>query len=249
MPPPFAWIDIPAGKVTLETGGFVPKGGQTFNTTPFVIAKYPVTNAQFAKFVNTDGYEEKRWWTDIGWQIREEKKWTEPLYWKNKQWNSADYPVVGISWYESLAFCRWLSEMSGENILLPTEQQWQRAAQGNDNRVYPWGNEWDCKRCNSDISPCRSNSTTLVTQYEGPDKGDSPFNVVDMAGNALEWTLTSYENGSISLDGIDSRTLHSDSWTGFDSDELRNTFRQKFSPKFRYFTIGFRLARSYNSDP
>ncbi|MCB9453788.1 MAG: SUMF1/EgtB/PvdO family nonheme iron enzyme [Anaerolineaceae bacterium] len=56
-----------------------------------------------------------------------------PSYWANKIWNVEDYPVVGISWYEAMAFCTWLSVVSGEHILLPTTQQWQRAAQASPN--------------------------------------------------------------------------------------------------------------------
>jgi formylglycine-generating enzyme required for sulfatase activity len=55
-----------------------------------------------------------------------------------------EYPVVGVSWFEAVAFCRWLREVTDdETVVLPTEQQWQRAAQGDDERIYPWGNDWD----------------------------------------------------------------------------------------------------------
>src|SRR5690606_8543992 len=126
-------------------------------------------------------------------------------FWDDSQWNGADYPVVGVSWYEAVAFCRWLSEATGEAITLPTEEQWQYAAQGDDGRKYPWGDEWDCTRCNNSVEPCHSDGTTPVRQYEGP--GDSPFGVVDMSGNVWEWTLTEYESGVNDLDGANNRVI------------------------------------------
>jgi sulfatase-modifying factor enzyme 1/TIR domain-containing protein len=130
LPAPFEWIEVPAGKVTLienynETSYFGQKGEKKmFEVPAFAIAKYPVTNAQFAQFIEVKGYEQKKWWTEDGWQLREKKKWTQPRYWGDKKWNEVDCPVVGVSWYEALAFCHWLSEAAGEAILLPTEQQW-----------------------------------------------------------------------------------------------------------------------------
>ena len=66
--------------------------------------------------------------------------WSEPRFWNDSQWNGAQHPVVGVSWYEAVAFCLWLSDVTGERIMLPTEDQWQYAAQGDDGRTYPWGN-------------------------------------------------------------------------------------------------------------
>lgn len=105
LPPPFEWCEIPAGKVTLQAGGYVPTGGQTFEVDRFWMAKYPVTNAQYARFIEAGGYREKRWWSDAGWQQIEKGQWTEPRYWTDEKWNELEQPVVGISWYEAIAFC------------------------------------------------------------------------------------------------------------------------------------------------
>lgn len=177
LPAPFAWIDIPGGTVTLEDGH------GTFDVEPFAIARYPVTNGQFAKFVEAGGYAQRPWWTDAGWALRDQDQWMEPRHWADPKWNGENQPVVGVSWYESLAFSLWLSEVSGERVFLPTEQQWQRAAQGDAGRIYPWGNDWDGKRCNNSVGlgDMADGQTTAVTAYEG--KGDSPYGVVDMSGN------------------------------------------------------------------
>jgi formylglycine-generating enzyme required for sulfatase activity len=146
----------------------------------FAISKYPITNAQYAKFIEAGGYREQKWWTDDGWYLRTIERWTEPKHWQDKKWTAAEHPVDGVSWYESMAFCCWLSEVTGEKILLPTDQQWQWAALGDDGRKYPWGKDWDGTRCNNSVGSQLSMGTTPVRQYEG--RGDSPFGVVDMVG-------------------------------------------------------------------
>jgi formylglycine-generating enzyme required for sulfatase activity len=203
LPPPFEWIEIPGGKLVLERSKFV-KGNYlpvkiVVDVPTFAIAKYPVTNAQFAKFIDAGGYPQKQWWTEEGLSMKNYQKWTVPPYWYKKSWNGADYPVV-VSLHEAVAFCNWLKETAelpaDVIITLPTEQQWQRAAQGDDGRIFPWGNTFDKRNCNSKESNFRR--TTPVQQYEG--KGDSPFGVVDMGGNVWEWTRTIWALGSVELD-------------------------------------------------
>lgn len=264
LPAPFAWIEIPAGKVTLITedswaDNYIPKGkkGTTFDIPTFAIAKYPVTNAQFALFIEAGGYQQSRWWTETGWEARAQgwawtgsewkatgTAWVEPRYWQDSKWNLANHPVVGVSWYEAVAYCQWLSETTGERIMLPTEQQWQRAAQGDDGRIYPWSKDWDCQRCNNSVKPCDSNQTTPVTAYEGKPKGDSPFGVVDMAGNVWEWCSTAYESGSEDLNRTDVRLLRGGSWVNFDSYVFRVGYRNWYDPHDWSDFRGFRLARS-----
>ena len=190
LPAPFAWIEIPGGRGTMETY----ESGVTLAipTARYWIAKYPVTNAQFRLFIEAGGYRTQRWWTTAGWEQRQQAGWTQPRFWTDSDWNGDEQPVVGVSWYEAVAFCLWLSEATGEKVMLPTEAQWQYAAQGDDGRAYPWGERWDGRRCNNGEDGI--GTTTPVRQYEG--KGDSPFGVVDMAGNVWEWCLTDYDDGT-----------------------------------------------------
>jgi formylglycine-generating enzyme required for sulfatase activity len=168
--------------------------------------------------------------------------WREPRYWNDSQWRGEEHPVVGVSWYEAVAFCLWLSEATGERIMLPTEAQWQYAAQGDDGRKYPWGNEWACERCNNSVKPCHSEGTTPVRQYEG--KGDSPFGVVDMAGNVWEWCLTGYHDQSNELNGsTDLRVVRGGGWFYFTKADCRCTFRYGDLPFTSYNFRGFRIAR------
>lgn len=147
--------------------------------------------------------------------------------------------MVGVSWYEVVAYCRWLSAITGENITMPTEQQWQRAAQGDTDWDYPYGPKFDKTRCNFNTQ-----GTTPVTQYEGKTEGDSPFGVVDMSGNVWEWCLTKYESGEADVDGTDVRVLRGGSWNYNNSVNLRVDSRNRHSPNNRSNYRGFRLARS-----
>lgn len=226
----------------------------------YSIGKYPVTNAQFKLFMDANGYTKQQWWTEAGWEaklkglglnddkafrnlIESGKPWVQPRFWTHKQWNRAKQPVVGVSWYEAAAYCLWLTDLTGENIMLPTENQWQYAAQGDDGRIYPWGNDWDCKRCNNSVSPCKSDSTTPVRQYEGV--GDSPFGVVDMVGNVWEWCLTDYNRhtNNVHSDAND-RVLRGGSWYFQHSGYFRCDNRYWCTPHNWNYDKGFRLARS-----
>lgn len=238
---PFDWIEIPGRRGTMKTN----EDNVTLSipTERYWIAKYPVTNAQFHQFMDANGYYNEHWWTAVGWKVREREHYMEPRYWNNSEFNGDTQPVVGVSWFEAIAFCSWLSEVTGETIMLPTEAQWQYAAQGDDNRVYPWGNEWDCERCNNSVIPCGSTVTTPVTQYEG--KGNSPFGVVDMAGNVWEWCLTDYVSGENDVSiSTTRRVLRGGSWRNGVTDFFRCFNRADWNPHFEDLTNGFRISRS-----
>lgn len=237
LPPPFEWVLIPGGKVTLESGGYL-KQGKTFEVGPFVMAKYPITNAQFAEFVQARGYEQRQYWAEAGWQKKEQEGWTEPRFWRDSRWNQPDHPVVGVSWYEAMAFCAWLSGKTGTRITLPTEQQWQRAAQGDDGREYPWGNEPPSEQlCNIAGWVGR---TTPVTRYPA---GASPYGVMDMSGNVWEWCLTGYDTGTTDPEGEEQRVLRGGSWNHY-LNFARCALRLRGYPVVRGYYWGFRVCAS-----
>ncbi len=239
LPPPFEWCEIPAGKVTLEEGIYLEED-TTFDLPGFAIGKYLITNAQYAKFIEAGGYSEQRWWTKSGWRRKEQEGWEEPLYWQDEQWNGLDFPVVGVSWYEAVAYCQWLNEATGAQplrIMLPTEAQWQRAAQGEDGRAYPWGDEFDTNRCNTRASEIRH--TTPVMQYP---QGTSPYGVFDMGGNAYEWSLTAWETGEIDLEGRKTRCLRGGAWCFPPKDTLVSYGSYETPDSGRSNGIGFRIC-------
>jgi formylglycine-generating enzyme required for sulfatase activity len=154
----------------------------------YFIGKTPVTNAQFRPFVEGDGYRNQGYWTDVGWQWREQGNITQPEYWNSNTWNGDEYPVVGISWFEAVAYCRWLAAQTGIPFRLPTEAEWEKAARGPEGLIYPWGNRWETGRCNSKEDG--KQRTTPVGSYPN---GASPYGALDMAGNVWEWCVTKWQ--------------------------------------------------------
>ncbi len=131
---------------------------------PFWIGKYTVTNVEYLAFVDDKSYP---------------SPWGKLSYPQDK----GDHPVVFVSWEDAKAYCDWLSEKTGKTYRLPTETEWEKAAQGPNSRTYPWKGEWKSKNANT----CESNKneTTPVAQYS-PD-GDSWYGCADMTGNVWEW--------------------------------------------------------------
>lgn len=237
------WIEIPAGEVTLPSGGYLVQA-TTYRVAPFAVGRTPVTNEKYARFIAADGYEDRTWWCEAGWKLRQKKRWTMSRYWGGREWNEPDCPVVGVSWYEAMAYCRWLGAMQGETIRLPSEQQWQRAAQGDDGRPYPWGvEEPDEKRCNWGR---HVDETTPVTRYPS---GASPYGVLDMSGNVWEWCLTGWTSGSEQA-GDEARLLRGGSWSSDSPLSLQVDHRHsgdpntRLDPGYRHnVTVGFRCVR------
>jgi formylglycine-generating enzyme required for sulfatase activity len=216
-----------------------------FPTPAFAISRYPVTHTQFGQFIISGGYTKNAWWDERGWAIKEKEKWTEPRHWHNREWNQPNHPVVGVSWYEAMAFGRGLSQATDQTITLPNEQQWQRAAQGDDGRLYPWGNEEpDGRFCNwnRDID-----ETTPVDHYPN---GARPYGVMDLCGNVWEWCLTGWQSGTEDAGSDEPRSLRGGSWSSDSPLSLRVTNRSakdpntRLAPDYRHHvTVGFRCVR------
>jgi formylglycine-generating enzyme required for sulfatase activity len=133
----------------------------------FWIARYPVTNEEYRLFLRANPLHKE----PSGWQGR------------NYPAGKANHPVVYVTWQDAADYCRWLSGVTVTHYALPTEAQWEKAARGIESRKYPWGNEWDARRCNA--SEGEKRGTTPVGAYS--PAGDSPYGVADMVGNVWEW--------------------------------------------------------------
>ena len=144
--------------------GFIPMDG-------FFMDKYPVTNNQFYDFIESTGYTP---------EVPDNflKHWEDGKYPRGEK----NMPVVYVSYEDAQAYARWAGKR------LPTESEWQYAAQGSDGRLYPWGNSLDSALCNAG-----SGVLTSVNEYPG---GSSPFGVMDMVGNVWQLTNDLYDNGS-----------------------------------------------------
>jgi formylglycine-generating enzyme required for sulfatase activity len=230
------WCEIPAGNVTIE--------GVACDVSTFWMAKYPVTYAQYEQFIQDDGYGRREYWTDAG------RTWlgnlaatsmVAPGFWNLSKWHINNHPVNGVSWYEAYAFTRWLSVKLHSTIKLPTESQWQRAAQGDDRRIFPWGNEFNNSKINTGESEI--GKTTPVSQY--PDSA-SPFSVMDMSGNVWEWCLSRGANPyhfpeDNAIEGENVRVIRGGSFFNLQHD-ARVTYRNVYSPGNRNSYLGFRVV-------
>jgi len=236
---------LPAGQVLLNEGGYLTQT-TPFVVAPFMMGQFPVTNAEFAQFIAAAGYNTHIWWCETGWAGKEKWSWTEPLHWHNPHWNQPNCPVVGVSWYEAMAYCRWLTAITGQTITLPTEQQWQRAAQGDDDRHYPWGNaDPDATLCNWNR---HVDETTPVGHYPA---GASPHGVMDMCGNVWEWCLTGWQSGTSEPIPGEQRLLRGGCWSSDSLMSLRAANRSPRDPNTRlapqerhHVTVGFRWVCS-----
>ncbi|HEX4486484.1 MAG TPA: formylglycine-generating enzyme family protein [Terriglobales bacterium] len=140
----------------------------TVHVDSFYIDKYPVTNAEFKKFVDTTHYHPK---DDLNF-LHEWKDGNYPRGWDNK-------PVTWVSQEDARAYADWAGKR------LPHEWEWQYAAQGTDGRAYPWGNDW-----NDSAVPVKEKSR-VMREPDAVDmhpSGASPFGVQDLVGNVWQWT-------------------------------------------------------------
>lgn len=136
--PDLAWCEIPDGEFT-----FGNEPAKRMVLPKFYISRHLITNAQYQCFVDDKGYQNKIYWTSLGWKWKNQEEANSPLYATDITWNISNHPVVGISWYEANAFTRWLSEKLGSEVRLPSEAEWEKAARGIDSRIYPWGNAFE----------------------------------------------------------------------------------------------------------
>jgi len=184
------------------------------NLPEFFISRYPITNAQFTDFVNARGYQQKSYWAEaeeVGyWKVGVVKgRWdgdnerrTAPADYGEPS-NLLNHPVVGVSWYEALAFSHWLDEKlrktggfhvfseeqiwefdEGYRVGLPDEAQWEKAARGTDGREYPWEGDYFSTN-NANTWETSIGATSAVGCFPG---GASPYGVLEMSGNVSEWT-------------------------------------------------------------
>jgi formylglycine-generating enzyme required for sulfatase activity len=238
-PPPPEGVVVPEGMVWVPPGPFIVGGEYGFPVQVtrieegFFMARTPVTSAEFARFVEATGYvttAEKEGWGYALDRRRDEWARTRGADWRHPDGlgssieDRMDHPVVQVSWHDAVAYLKWAG------VRLPSEQEWEKAARGIDGREYPWGDEFDSRKCNTDESGI--GGTTPVGRYS-PD-GDSPYGCVDMAGNVWEWTST--KEGQ-------SYVLRGGSWCDA-RNFARCAFRHWYYPDYWNDIFGFRCARS-----
>ncbi len=242
------WVKIPAGPFLIGVEKL-----EMLLPYDYWIARYPVTYAQYEKFVNDPegGYAVGRYWTKAGRKWREDKR--QPWLWGDPDWHISNHPVVGVTWYEAVAFCRWLSKKLGCEVRLPTEAEWEKAARGIDGRVYPWGDEYISGYANIneialDVGPFYLRRTSAVGIYHIPN---TPYGLQDTSGNVWEWCATkwgwNYEDGLKAMDndpeGSEVRVLRGGSWS-YIRGNARCAFRHWDDPVNWDDGRGFRVCAS-----
>ena len=237
-----------------STGRFSQEQPQsTISLKTYLITKYPVTVGDYRKFLFAKGYQTRRYWTKPGWLWVQSNLRKHPDYWNEQKWTWNDkLPVIGVSWYEAMAYSHWLSEKNGKKIRLPTEAEWEKAARGKDKRIFPWGNEFDVKFCNTRSSGL--NKTIPVN--DAVSRSESPYKCCDMAGNTSEWTLSEFmpypyqgNDGRNEIEGDKLRVIRGGSW--FKTQiRARVSARGMNDPYFTDNDLGFRImCEEKSSEP
>ena len=242
------WLpDIGWGKVVLPTEYVVGGDPEAYGSfeermiqiqQPYHLARFPVTYAQFQCFVDAEDFAGRDWWEGI--PVEEQQI-------DIQRFNYWNHPREMVSWYQAVAFCRWLSMKLAEEIDLPHEYEWEAAARYPDNRLYPWGDQFDPTLAN--FSENGNRQTNPVGSFpEGANKGlglyDNWFALYDLSGNVLEWCRNRYRDPESSKTmeiGSDPRTLRGGSWYHGRSF-VRAASRSNHFPFIRNHAIGFRVV-------
>jgi formylglycine-generating enzyme required for sulfatase activity len=207
---------------------------------PYWISPYPVTVAQLRCFVDAGGYDQPRWWTELGWDWRtggydsQAEDWLKDWlaqrpperrgmpFWWSEQASYGNRPVIGVCWFEAMAYARWLDAQvrgysleipAGYVLRLPTEAEWEKAARGVEGRRYAWGKPWEPRLANVAGQIGRPST---VGMYPG---GTTPEGVCDLTGNVWEWCLSLFRDypydpgdgrNAVDSDGV--RVVRGGSW-------------------------------------
>ncbi|HEY2988982.1 MAG TPA: formylglycine-generating enzyme family protein [Candidatus Binatia bacterium] len=194
----------------------------------FMIGKFPVTNREYRLFVQETDNE-------------------EPPYWSEAMFSHPDKPVVGVSWHEAAAYCRWLSARTGKQFRLPTEAEWERAARGgSEGRKYPWG----------DVPPEERGYAGHDVESGGPERigmnEPNGFGLYDISASVHEWCSDFYaanyyeksppKNPFGPVSGA-RKVSRGGSWR-HRIKFSRCAARSSLNPNFKYADYGFRVALS-----
>jgi len=234
--PDIAWVEIPAGP-------FFCQKGERRELPTFSIAKYPITNAQYQCFIEDGGYAEMRWWTDL-------KRPSAALL----KWSGTNRPRTNVTWYEAVAFARWLDRRLGMgnkgSIRLPTEIEWMRAASGSDLTPYPWGSTYHPGYANVMPildDPARISGISQTSAVGIFPMDQSQIGVMDVVGNVCEWCINKWRpHGTDLRSSYSMRAVRGGSWV-FEPAKARLTSDDAFLPSDRFDYLGFRVVSCRDS--
>lgn len=230
---------VPAGRFSFA----VSSKNYNPNVREFMISRYEVTNAEYAKFIKAGGYRNEKNWSYEGRRWREKYNVTAPRFWGDPKYSDENFPVVGISYYEAEAYCKWLTskKAAGKVYRIPTEEEWIKAAYWHKTegvRQYPWGKQW--KPGSANIA--ERGSPRKLSPVGKINDGKSYVGAYDMAGNVWEWCSSPFDN-TIGEPGDDSfyYVIRGGSW-GSSSRQTKLSARQMADTSTRSPYIGFRYV-------
>lgn len=228
---PGEMILIPAGEFTMGSNTRLPDEGPEHKVTlpAYYIDKYEVTNMQYKKFIDATGRK-------------------SPSHFKNRTWppGKVDHPVTFVSWDDADAYCKWAGRR------LPTDEEWEKAARGDDARIFPWGNSFDLERANTPQRWAALKAFGDTSPVGSFPSGVSAHGLYDMSGNVWEWTSSwyrAYPGNKTPSESYGERykTLKGGSWwdcsfyqCGISAPAYNRSF---FARKTRNDTFGFRCAK------
>ena len=219
---------ITAGDFPMGSGRYPNESPQTkVFMNSFYMSRLPVTNGEFYLFMIDGGYSRPELWTRTGWIWVEANHRRSPWRWTRECWQAkVNHPVEWVSWYEAMAYARWISLRSGALYRLPTEAEWEKAAGWDEaagsKREVPWGNEFRGSLCN-----LNNHYGTKPGGYFSP-QGDSPWGVADMVGQVWQWTSSlrkpypyNASDGREDPEALGERTFRGGCWANNDPGFVR----------------------------
>ncbi len=234
-------IFVPAGTFMMGSNNNSDEFIHSVTLPSFWTDKTEVTNAMYKSCVdaNEDANEDAKGCTE-----------PERLGSYFTDINSKDFPVVYVTWFQAVSYCKWAGkDKDGKplyTIELPSEEEWEYAARGTDGRIYPWGDKWACAKANASGIEC--DPFSKLAPVNNFANGASPFGILDMAGNAWEWVFDVYDRypGDNSIGNSNFRTgrrvLRGGSWYSA-SEQLRVSYRSYALQNYFDNDIGFRCIR------
>lgn len=232
---------VPSGPFVMggDTGTVESVPRQIRHVAEFCIARYPVTWRQYRDYLqaiaDVDRDEAERRLPDVShntpdaWAIDEDGRLQVEV--DEEDW---EFPIFKVTYEDALAYCAWRSKVDGRAYRLPTDEEWEKAARGEDARIFPWGDHFDATFCKNAQSRPERAQPESVGAYE---KDCSPYGVRDMAGGIREWC------GSWFNEANGHRLVRGGSWN-FGPIGAHCAYRLGCGPTLSYPFIGFRLAHT-----
>jgi formylglycine-generating enzyme required for sulfatase activity len=253
---------VPAGPFVMgsDAGEADERPEHTVRLDRFRVSVQPITNGEYGRFVREAGHrapgvDELPLVVRAGGPDRERafRSHAEAYTWAESTppVSHIDHPVTLVRWEDATAYCRWLSEIMGKPVRLPTEAEWEKAARGGlERQRYPWGDRLDTDRANFLIDPALKNShgTRPCRSY-----APNGYGLYDMAGNAWQWVGDWYDPAYYAASPDENptgpatgqfRIVRGGGWLASDAAMLTCSHRHKVPPDTYSYGIGFRVVYS-----